>query len=234
MVVGCILKVKQPVLTAVCRRGLVLYGKAALDPGGGAAVDVAHRVVAEFLEVAGRCETPLAAVADGQDRPIAGHFVDALLQFAQRNQLGARHVSVLIFPRLADVQQEGHRLGLQSLPQLADVDPRNLGHPEILVAGAQASPATRRRFDSVSKGQQYLQFFGSDALKRLHGCAVAEAGRAADSPCERLALPLRRPEVGFGNPQAPIVFISPSPLDAASASNEAFTEWLDHEAGLEL
>ena len=85
----------------------------------------------------------------------------------------------------------------------------------------------------MSKGQQYLQFFGSDALKRLHGCAVAEAGRGADSPCERLALPLRRPEVGFGNPQAPIVFISPSPLDAASASNESFNEWLDHEAGLE-
>jgi uracil-DNA glycosylase len=93
--------------------------------------------------------------------------------------------------------------------------------------------ATRRRFHSVSKGQQYLQFFGSDALKRLHGCAIAESDRGADSPCERLALPLRRPEVGFGNPQAPIVFISPSPLDAASASNDAFTEWLDHEAALE-
>jgi uracil-DNA glycosylase len=85
----------------------------------------------------------------------------------------------------------------------------------------------------VSKGQQYLQFFGSDALKRLHGCAIAESDRGADSPCERLAQPLRRPEIGFGNPEAPIVFISPSPLDAASASNEAFTEWLDHEASLE-
>jgi hypothetical protein len=39
--------------------------------------------------------------------------------------------------------------------------------------------------------------------------------------------------VGFGNPEAPIVFISPSPLDTASASNEAFNEWLDHEARLE-
>jgi len=85
----------------------------------------------------------------------------------------------------------------------------------------------------VSKGQQYLQFFGSDALKRLHGCAIAESDRGADSPCERLAQPLRRPQVGFGNPEAPIVFISPSPLDAASASNEAFTEWLDHEGRLE-
>jgi uracil-DNA glycosylase len=85
----------------------------------------------------------------------------------------------------------------------------------------------------VSKGQQYLQFFGSDALKRLHGCAIAEADRGADSPCASLAEPLRRPQIGFGNPQAPIVFISPSPLDAASASNEAFSEWLDHEAGLE-
>jgi uracil-DNA glycosylase len=85
----------------------------------------------------------------------------------------------------------------------------------------------------VSKGQQYLQFFGSDALKRLHGCAIAESDRGPDSPCERLAQPLRRPQVGFGNPQAPIVFISPSPLDPASASNEAFSQWLDHEARLE-
>ena len=85
----------------------------------------------------------------------------------------------------------------------------------------------------MSKGQQYLQFFGSDALKRLHGCAIAESDRGTDSPCERLAQPLRRPQVGFGNPEAPIVFISPSPLDAASASNEAFNEWLDHEARLE-
>ena len=85
----------------------------------------------------------------------------------------------------------------------------------------------------MSKGQHYLQFFGSDALKRLHGCAIAESDRGADSPCQRLAMPLRRPEVGFGNPQAPIVFLSPSPLDAASASNEAFSEWLDHEAALE-
>ena len=85
----------------------------------------------------------------------------------------------------------------------------------------------------MSKGQQYLQFFGSDTLKRLHGCAIAESDRGAESPCERLAQPLRRPQIGFGNAKAPIVFISPSPLDAASASNEAFTEWLDHEAGLE-
>jgi uracil-DNA glycosylase len=85
----------------------------------------------------------------------------------------------------------------------------------------------------VSKGQQYLQFFGSDALKRLHGCAIAEADRGADSPCERLAQPLRRPQIGFGNPQAPIVFISPSPLDSASTSNEAFTDWLDRESALE-
>jgi uracil-DNA glycosylase len=85
---------------------------------------------------------------------------------------------------------------------------------------------------SVTKGQQYLEFFGSDALKRLHGCAIAEANRGADSPCERLAQPQRRPQVGFGNPRAPIVFVGPSPLDPASASTQAFNEWLDHEAGL--
>jgi len=85
----------------------------------------------------------------------------------------------------------------------------------------------------VSKGHQYLQFFGSDALKRLHGCAIAESDAGTDSPCQTLARPLRRPQIGFGNPHAPIVFISPSPLDAAAASNEAFAEWLDREATLE-
>jgi uracil-DNA glycosylase len=156
-----------------------------------------------------------------------------LLQLPQRDQLRAGDVTLLIFPRLPDIQEEGRRLGLKSLPQLADVDAGDRSHEEILVAGVQASPATRRRFHSVSKGQQYLQFFGSDALKRLHGCAIAEADRGTDSPCAGLAEPLRRPQIGFGNPQAPIVFISPSPLDVASASNEAFNEWLDHEAGLE-
>jgi uracil-DNA glycosylase len=98
---------------------------------------------------------------------------------------------------------------------------------------AQGCGISLRRTHSVSKGQQYLQFFGSDALKRLHGCAIAEADRGADSPCHGLAQPLRRPQIGFGNPQAAIVFISPSPLDPASTSNEAFAEWLDHEARLE-
>jgi uracil-DNA glycosylase len=94
--------------------------------------------------------------------------------------------------------------------------------------------ASRRVVSSiVSKGQQYLEFFGSDPLKRLHGCAIAEADRGGDSPCQGLAQPLRRPQIGFGNPRAPIVFVSPSPLDASSASNEAFAEWLDREAGLE-
>jgi uracil-DNA glycosylase len=142
-------------------------------------------------------------------------------------------VTRLVFPRLAHIQEEGRRLGLQSLPELGDVDAGDGSHRENLSGRGASLAVTRRRFHSVSKGQQYLQFFGSDALKRLHGCAIAEADRGADSPCAGLAEPLRRPQIGFGNPQAPIVFISPSPLDAASASNEAFGEWLDHEAGLE-
>jgi uracil-DNA glycosylase len=142
-------------------------------------------------------------------------------------------VTRLVFPQLADIQEEGRRLGLQSLPELGDVDAGDWSHRENLSGRSASLAVTRRRFHSVSKGQQYLQFFGSDALKRLHGCAIAEADRGADSPCAGLAEPLRRPQIGFGNPQAPIVFISPSPLDAASASNEAFGEWLDHEAGLE-
>jgi hypothetical protein len=85
----------------------------------------------------------------------------------------------------------------------------------------------------MTKGPEYLQFFGSDALKRLHGCAVAESDRRQDSPCGGLARPLRRPQIGFGNPRASIVFLSPSPLDPASASNESFGAWLEAEASLE-
>jgi uracil-DNA glycosylase len=85
----------------------------------------------------------------------------------------------------------------------------------------------------VTSGQQYLQFFGSDTLKRLHGCAMAEHDRGAGSPCRGLAQPLRRPQIGFGNAQAPVVFVSPSPLDVAGASNLAFGDWVEHEAGLQ-
>ena len=213
--------------------GLFVYWVAALDPGSRAAVDVAHRRVPELLQVAGRRQAALSAMANGQDRAVAWHFIDASLQLTQRDQLRTGNVALLIFPGLSDVEQEGRWRGRKALLELGDIHAGNRSHREILVAGAQASAATARRFHSVSKGQQYLQFFGSDALKRLHGCAIAEADRGADSPCSRLAQPLRRPEVGFGNPQGSIVFVSPSPLDAASASNEAFTEWLDHEAGLE-
>ncbi len=215
------------------RARLLVYGVAALDPGARAPVDIGYRWVAELQQEACRRQAALPTVTDGQHRLVARDFLDALLELPKRDQPSPGDVAGLIFPRFPNVEEEGHRLRVKSLLQLADVDAGNLGHREILVAGAQASPATRRRFHSVSKGQQYLQFFGSDALKRLHGCAIAASDRGADSPCERLALPLRRPEVGFGNPQAPIVFISPSPLDAASASNEAFGEWLDHEAALE-
>src|ERR1700737_2720887 len=106
-----------------------------------------------------------------------------------------------------------------------------MGSPSA--AGRKVAASLCVETHSVSKGQQYLQFFGSDALKRLHGCAIAEADRGTDSPCHVLAQQLRRPQIGFGNPQAPIVFISPSPLDVFSTSNEAFTEWLEHEARLE-
>src|ERR1700736_6025381 len=110
MVVGLMNKVKQPVLTAVCRR-LLIHRKAALDPGGRAAVDVADRVVSELQQVAGRRQAPLAAVADGQNRTIAWHFVDALLQLPQRDQLSPGDVTLLIFPRLPDVEEGGRRLG---------------------------------------------------------------------------------------------------------------------------
>ena len=84
----------------------------------------------------------------------------------------------------------------------------------------------------MSSGPAYLQVFSSDALKRLHGCAVAEVDRGADSPCHGLARGDRRPQVGFGNPAGPILFLSPSPLDPSSATGQAFAEWLEREANL--
>jgi uracil-DNA glycosylase len=85
----------------------------------------------------------------------------------------------------------------------------------------------------MAEPQTYLASFGQDPLKRLHGCAVAEAGRGAESPCAGLASSSRRPQLGLGNPKAPIVFVSPSPIDPRSAQNEPFGEWLAREAGLE-
>ena len=91
----------------------------------------------------------------------------------------------------------------------------------------------RRRITHMSKATHYLEFFGSDALKRLHGCAIAEADRGPESPCAGLARPLRRPQIGWGNPHAGLVFLSPSPIDPASAANEAFSEWLERESSLQ-
>src|SRR3981081_1375503 len=127
-------------------------------------------------------------------------------------------MTLLRLTRLTDGEEEEPRLGLQSLAQPDHVDSRDRSHQDSLVAGAQASPATRRRFHSVSKGQQYLQFFGSDALKRLHGCAIAEADRGADSPCAGLAEPLPRPQIGLGNTQAPLLCSTPTPLAAPRAT----------------
>src|ERR1700687_5177787 len=90
---------------------LLIDGEAALDPGGRATVDVADRVVPELQQVAGRRQAPLPAVADGQNRTIAWHFVDALLQRPQRDQLSPGDVTLLIFPRLPDIQEVGRRLG---------------------------------------------------------------------------------------------------------------------------
>jgi hypothetical protein len=84
----------------------------------------------------------------------------------------------------------------------------------------------------MGKEPVYLQVFGSDSLKRLHGCAVAEVDRGAESPCHGLARQDRRPQIGFGTPGAPILFLSPSPLDASTATAQAFGEWLEREESL--
>ncbi len=78
-----------------------------------------------------------------------------------------------------------------------------------------------------------MQFFGSQPLQYLHECAAGEAAKGAQSPCRRLARPDRRPQLGFGNPQGPLLFLSSSPPDPSSASDAPFQAWLDRESGLE-
>src|SRR5260370_22468659 len=144
MVVWLTMKVKQAVLTAVCRRqltrprrvrgGLLIQGVAALDPGGGAAVDVAYVGVAEMHEVAGRRQAALPAVADSKDRSIAWDLVDPLLQLRQRDQLRAGNVTLLILPGLPNIQQEAPRLVRQPLPEPLDVDGWDSRHQRILSA----------------------------------------------------------------------------------------------------
>lgn len=79
---------------------------------------------------------------------------------------------------------------------------------------------------------RYVDVFGSDPLKRLHGCAVAEVDRGAASPCAGLARADHRPQIGFGNPHAPLLFLSPSPIDPESPTGQPFSEWVEHEAAL--
>lgn len=257
MVVSDMAKVKQPLLTAVCRNYCVrclcratsisaVDREAPLDPGRGTAVDVGDRGETLAQQKGGCRQAALPAVTDGVDRPIAGKLRHSILQLPKREEHCARHVPFGIFPRLPHIEHQGWLPALQKQVQLVDQDGRHPGRParskarvhlHLRILDREETPQAWQprcvKTISMSKGQQYLQFFGSDPLKRLHGCAVAESDRGADSPCAGLARPLQRPQIGFGNPQAAIVFLSPSPLDPASASNEAFGEWLDLESSLE-
>jgi hypothetical protein len=85
----------------------------------------------------------------------------------------------------------------------------------------------------MSRAPQHVQFFGSQPLKFLHECAAGEAAKGEASPCQQLARPDRRPQLGLGNPHGPLLFLSPSPLDPGSATEGAFEAWLDHESSLE-
>src|ERR1700736_692878 len=112
--------------------GLLIYGVAALNPGGGAAVDVGDRGVPELLQVAGGRQAALPAMADGQNGPIAGDFADPLLQLPQRDQLGGGDVALLVLPGVPDIEQEWRRLGLESFAQLSHVDAGDRSHRENL------------------------------------------------------------------------------------------------------
>jgi len=84
----------------------------------------------------------------------------------------------------------------------------------------------------MKTSQRLTEVVGAGPLRNLHGCASAEEGRGDASPCQGLANASVRPQVGFGNPDAPILFVGPSPLDPSSATEEAFAGWLEHEADL--
>jgi hypothetical protein len=110
-------KVKQPLLTAVCRE-LRIDWVAALDPGGSSAIDVDHVPIPERLQIARRRQAALTAVTDRKDRPVPGNLGHPLLQLPKRDQLRARNVAGDKLPRLPDIEQEGPWIRTQSLAQL--------------------------------------------------------------------------------------------------------------------
>lgn len=103
-------KVKQALLTAVCRDALFIDWVAAFDPGRRSAVDVDHVPEPERLEIRGGSQAALAAVADRQHLPIARNLGNPLLQLAEGDQLGTRNVTSVELPGLSDIEQEWWRV----------------------------------------------------------------------------------------------------------------------------
>jgi hypothetical protein len=143
-------KVKQPLLTAVCRDALFIDWVAAFDPGRGSAVDVDHVPEPERLKVRGGSQAALSAVADRQHLPIARNLGNPLLQLAKWDQLGTGNVTSVELPGLSDVEQEWRRVRTEPLAQLRDRDRGDGCHSPMVWVRRQPLGA-RLRHHSASK-----------------------------------------------------------------------------------
>ena len=143
-------KVKQPLLTAVCRDDLFIDRVAAFDPGRRSAVDIDHVPEPERLEVGGGSQAALAAVADREHLPIPGNLGNPLLKIAKRDQLGTGNVTGVELPWLSDIEQEWRRLRTEPLAQLRYRDRGDGCHPPMVWVRRQPLGA-RLRHHSASK-----------------------------------------------------------------------------------
>lgn len=150
MVVCLTAKVKQPLVTAVCRGASALDRISALDPGGRSAVDVCNVAEADAEQVSSGGQAAATHLADDEHRPIARHLAHALLKLPERDQPRAGDVPSSKLPYLADVQDIGRRGRREAPPQLVDVDCRHgPGHAAMLGprAGAKLKGGYDRPFN---------------------------------------------------------------------------------------
>jgi len=143
-------KVKQPLLTAVCRDALFIDWVAAFDPGRRSAVDVDHVPEPERPEIGSCSQAALTAVADREHLPIARNLRNPLLQLGKRDQLGAGNMTSTELPGLSDIEQERRRVRTEPLAQLRDRDRGDGCHPPMVWVRRQPLGARLRHY-SASK-----------------------------------------------------------------------------------
>ncbi len=120
-----------------CEWTLFFQGQSLLHPAHGTADNIVDRFEALLAEQRGG---RLAAAAGGTDhgyRRLRVEVADAVAELAQGHQLGARHVSLRIFPRFTYINHQrcAAVAGLQQLVQFARVDVDNVTAGERQAVG---------------------------------------------------------------------------------------------------